>query len=400
MSPPNAFPKIAYGLLVGAAFLLLFQELGVAFEANFGTDFNQDIPEFVEGALGSTYFYDSGLREPFHVFCLKIGLGIVENQEQAVRLVTVAQSLFCAFGLWFFARVFFGSTVALLSLWLLAINPVLIFYGVSGMRAPIYTGLLLTFLGALGWEGSRQTTKIWGAIGVGVMGGLLVLTRRYALAIVVGTLILNGLGLYFWNKERLRAWTKKAAMMMGTALLLLLPDVVLHETPAFRDNINFFRNLEFHGHAGAFRESPPVSFFHYVFVDHSLSEVVTIVGTNIMNFPQDYLGYFFRGYGFAWVLVWVATLLAAFHLRFFLATAVAWLSLAPIVFVLHLDQVPFGKGVENRLVLQTFALFLPVVVATVFHLFGLALYKILGDHERLGPMINDWIERLDIKTLR
>ena len=125
-----------------------------------------------------------------------------------------------------------------------------------------------------------------------------------------------------------------------------------------------------------------------------------LIISSTSRFPQDYLGYFFRGYGFAWVLVWVATLLAAFHLRFFLATAVAWLSLAPIVFVLHLDQVPFGKGVENRLVLQTFALFLPVVVATVFHLFGLALYKILGDHERLGPMINDWIERLDIKTLR
>ena len=401
MSGLSHYGRIAYAIAVGAAFLFLFQELAIAFETNFGTTFNQDIPEFVEGALGSTFFYDSGLREPFHVFCLKIGLALVENQEQAVRLVTVAQTLFCALGVWLFAGVFFGKTVALVSLWLFAVNPVVIFYGVSGMRAPIYTGLLLLFLAILGQLNSdRDRYAAWKVMGAGLTAGLLILTRRYALAIVVGSILVYGTAIYFWHRDRVVPWLKNAAIVIGIALALLLPDLLFHETPAFRDNINFFRNLEFHGHAGAFRESPPVSFFHYVFIDHSLTEVLTIILKNIFNFPKDYLGYFFRGYSLAWVLVWAATLMATFRPRFFMTTGVAWLSLAPIVFVLHLDQVTFGKGVENRLVLQTFAVFLPVVVACLCHGIGFTLRRLMGTHPKWGFRISQAIQKLELKSLQ
>ena len=57
-----------------------------------------------------------------------------------------------------------------------------------------------------------------------------------------------------------------------------------------------------------------------------------------------------------WILAWIATGLIVFSPD--LLGAVCWLGpLWRPSFVLHLDQVSSGSGVENRLVIQTFALF-------------------------------------------
>ena len=228
--------------------------------------------------------------------------------------------------------------------------------------------LLLLFSGMLWRLIVKQVSPLSDIIITGVIAGALVLTRRYAAAIIIAGLFVGGGIVWRYEKERTVRYLKAAAGVLGVACLLFLPDLIFHETPAFKDNVNFFRNLELYGSAGAYRESPPVSFFQYVFLDHTLTEVFTIIVQNIVGFPKLYLGHFYRALPLFWILAWIATGLIVFSPRFAWGSLLAWASLAPIVFVLHLDQVSSGSGVENRLVIQTFALFLPGMVATLFFL--------------------------------
>ena len=85
---------------------------------------------------------------------------------------------------------------------------------------------------------------------------------------------------------------------------------------------------------------------------------------------------------------------------FFYGAGMAWLSLAPIVFVLHLDQVPFGKGVENRLVLQTFALFLPVILAASAHLVLFILSSFGAQNEHWQKRLKSWLGALELSDPR
>jgi hypothetical protein len=388
--------QLLYFLVSGLAFLWLLLALAMAFDANLGKPLNQDIPEFIEGALASTYFYDSGLREPFHVFCLKIALHFFPHHEQAARLTTVAQTLFAAFAMWYFAKTVFGHAVGLISLWLFVVNPVVIFYGVSGMRASIYMALLMLFAGkvwtVLSVDQARARDILW----AGLIGGSLILTRRYGGAILVMSLLVGVCLVWRFKRERWMSFAKASGAIMAVAGLLFLPDLLFHETPAFKDNVNFFRNLELYGEIGGFRQSPPVSYLHYIFVDHTPFEVVSIVSKNIFFFPSDYLSFFFRHIPYFWCFAWLATFSIYRSPTFAWVSLFAWLSLAPIVFVLHLDQVAFGKGVENRLVIQTFAIFLPAMVAFLLLTIKSVLVRLLRSPRHQASILT-WSQKLQIQ---
>ena len=375
---------LLYLLCMAAAFLWLLNALAIGFQANWGKALNQDIPEFMEGAVNSNFFYDSGLREPFHVFCLKITLLFVAEHEQAARLTTVIQTFAAAFALWFFAKEVFGKLVALISLWLFVINPIVIYYGVSGMRASVYMALLLAFAGMLWRILVHNDNNAANVVFTGVFAGALFLTRRYGVVIVAGSILIGLCVLWRFERQRIGRYLKVSGWIFLIGCLLLLPDLLFRETPAFKDNVNFFRNLELYGSIGAFRESPPVSFFHYVFIDHTPAQVVAILSQNIMRFPHDYLGHFFRNLPLFWIFAWGATCLIFVSPRFAWTSLLAWLSLAPIAFVLHLDQVSAGSGVENRLVIQTYALFLPGMVAALLFFIQVVLRMILKDSSTEG----------------
>jgi hypothetical protein len=125
--------------------------------------------------------------------------------------------------------------------------------------------------------------------------------------------------------------------------------------------VNLFRNLEFKGEAGSWQTDPPGSHFDYLFKDHTLPQVITRVAANYARYARQYLPFYLRGYEIFWVLLTVGILAAFWCRRGFVAGLLA-LSLAPVVFVLDLNQAPGALGIESRFVLQAFPLALLLVV--------------------------------------
>lgn len=355
--------RLSSWVLVGLALALLALRLGDALDALMGTNLNGDIYRFLDGAREMRWFYDSGFREPLHVAFIKLALACTDNAEHAVRALSALQTLFAAGMLYLFARRFFGHTLALVALYLFAINPIVAFYGVQGLRAPLYTGLLLAFALALyhPWPSPRARL---GAVLTGLLAAALILTRVYAILIVVGAVMVFLLRARAWRAGSRRQALMFAALVCGLAALLALPMFVFRDWATVDHNINFLRNLERYGHAGDPEAEASVGLLQWIFGEHSLWQVFTIVLGNYLRYGYQYLPFFMRGYA---ALAWLfpVGLIAALASRRGHVVATLILALAPIVFVLHLDQVPGAKGVESRLVYQCFPF------AVTLALFGL-----------------------------
>ncbi len=340
--------------LVALALALLILRLSEAFDALFGSPLNGDLPGFFKCARDMHFFYDSSDREPVQVLSLKIALWWFGETERAARVLTVVQTLIAAgvvylVGSWRFSRV-----VGLLALFGFALNPIVSFYGVSGLRAPLFTALTLGFGAALfhPWSARRQLA---GALVTGLLAAVLVLTRTHAWIIVLGGLFSWALGVQIWRAQRRSAQLRFAGLVLGIATLLYAPYPLLNGNRATTVHANFWSNIERSGEPGQFKTAPPLSTLDYVFQDRNLWDIGLRVARNLLLYATHYLPHYLRS--MAW-LAWLLPLglLLAFWYRRGHMVALLLLALAQVVFILNLNPVAGARGVEARFVYTVYPL--------------------------------------------
>lgn len=407
-------PGWVAALVVALALLLLLHNLGHAFALFMRAPLNPDVPGFLSDARAMRYFYDCPTREPFHVLWLRAGLALSDDAEAVARLTTLVQTLLVALVLYAFGARFFGRPAALAALVLFCVNPVVRFYGVSGLRDPLFAGGVLLFghlLFRLRAQSAEHTAahpaaspdggapherprQFLGAALAGTAGALMVLTRVYGYAILLGGFLLYALREGVWRAAYRRPLGRVLLIAGAAAALLLIPDLVFRpRSPIHAQTVNLFRNLERTGEPGSWQSDPPVGHLQYLFGEHSLPEIAARVAGNYARYAYQYLPFYMRGYEILWVFLPIGAAASFLTRRAFVAGLLV-LSLAPVVFVLNLDQVPGVKGIENRFVYQAFPLALLLVVHGLFftaerllRLSGGRLPALGAAHARLAPWL-------------
>ena len=352
---------IRWGVPV-VALLILSRRLASALLLFMRTPLNPDTAAFISDARGMRYFFDSATIEPFHVLWLKVGLMFSTDTELVVRVTTVVQTLLVAILVYAFGRRFFGWLAGALAVVLFAVNPVVRFYGVSGLRDPLFAATMLLFFLLL-FSPDPATRRPRQSALAGVAGALMTLTRFYGYALFGGALVVQALHERAWRQDRWRPFVRHALVSAAAAAALLVPELLLRPPSQLQHNtVNQFRNIELTGEGGSWQTDPPVSIAQYLFGDHTVVQVFTRVVANYALYAYHYLPFYLRGYEWLWVFLPVGILVAFLKRRGFVAGLLA-LSICHVVFVLNLDQTPGVRGIEMRFVYQAF----PIALLLVLH---------------------------------
>jgi 4-amino-4-deoxy-L-arabinose transferase-like glycosyltransferase len=283
------------------------------------------------------------------------------------RLTTVVQTLLVAILVYAFGRRFFGWLAGTAAVLLFAVNPVVRFYGISGLRDPLFGAtMLLCFL--LLFSPDPASRRPRQSALAGLAGALMTLTRVYGYALFAGALVLQAVHERAWRQDRWRGFVRHALVSAAAAAVLLVPEVLLRPPSQLQHNtVNQFRNIELTGDAGSWQTDPPVSMRQYLFGDHTVVQVFTRVVANYVRYAYQYLPFYLRGYEWLWVFLPVGILVAFFTRRGFVAGLLA-LSICHVVFVLNLNQIPGVRGIEMRFVYQAFPLALLLAMHGLLYL--------------------------------
>lgn len=352
---------LAEGVAVLAGLVLLLGQLASRFALVIGTPMNEDLPGWLASARQSSWFYDSGAREPLHAFFLKLALALVSPDERAARLATVVATLLLALATWASARVVLGRVPALLALFLVAANPVVAYYGVAGLREPLQAALGIGLVGAALWMKDRPGA--WAPVVVtGVLGAALVLTRRYAAGLALGAPLLAVL---LADAPRRNELARGAAVAVAIAVALVLPRALVDGGHGALDLAWFVE------HNRALLETPPTgpaptSFLAALFEGRSVFDVVGLLAANTARLVTWYLPHWLRGYELAWVLVPVGVVVDAWTRRGFVS-ACAVLGIAPFLPLLHMNPVAGMGGVEMRFIEPFFPFALLLLATPLVH---------------------------------
>jgi hypothetical protein len=353
------------------ALLVLSRRLASALVLFMRSPLNPDVETFLSDAREMRYFFDTARCEPFHALWLKTGLMFSSDTELVARVTTVVQTLLFAVVVYAFGRRFFGWWAATAALLLFAVNPVVRFYGISGLRDPLFAATMLLFFHLLfspdpAKRGSPQSA--W----AGFAAALMTLTRVYGYALFAGAFVLQAVVEQAWRRDRWRGFVRHALVSAAAAAVLLVPSVLLRPPSQLQLNTaNVFRNIERTGEMGAAKSEAPMSHLQYMFEDRTVVQVLTRVAANYARYVYQYVPFYLRGYAWLTIFLPVGIVAALFTRRGFVAGLLA-LSICHVVFILNLNQVPGVRGIEMRYVLQAFPLALLLV-----------LYGVLFSVERL-----------------
>jgi len=335
--------------------VLLFEQSSIYFREVIEQELNPDVWEFLASSKSHGFFYTEGSREPLHVFFMKTALWIIDGEERAIRFTSLFESMLGLVVFFWAARHLVGRLPAMAAVMLVGANPVLAYYSVSGMRAPLYLALVALWAGLLA-KAQHSFSRHTGML-VGGAAALLFLTRVYALAFIIASLFVY-LSIELWqrnNFNRVHRWT--IAQGVGIFLLFTLPDFLLRRAGHVPIDLARMRHFENEGNIAVSVDESSVGLLDYVLTERNLFGIVGQLLDNLWRFFTDYLPFFFHGYKFL-VLFFPLGLLLAVHRRNWLLAGVAFASLLPFLWVLGYDLEFPGSGVESRLVLHTFPLFL------------------------------------------
>lgn len=362
--------KLVFWALFAVSGLLLWL-LSLSY-ANFnGKPLNGDLPSFLRAAGEATYFYNSGIREPLHPLFLRLMLALSQSSEQAARLSTTVYSLLALLALYWSTSRLFDRGTALIASLLFALNPVVIYYGVSGLRAPLFTAELLVISALLlhprRFEKPRQT-----ALALGLVMSLAGLTRMHAWIFIFGAMLVVILRDKLWQKAQ-RPWLLWMSLALVVSFVIYLPYPLINGSRAATTAVNFWRNVEQTGQAGTFLTDPPRSTLSYVFENRSLLDVVRRVFFNYLLYLRDYIPQLL---GFMRVLVWLLPvgLFAAWRQKKLVLILFTVLSLAQVVFILNVRQTTHARGIETRFVYQSLP-FILMAIALALREIGLRLWQ-------------------------
>jgi hypothetical protein len=335
--------------------VMLFEQSSLYFREILHHELNPDVWEFIASSKSNGFFYTEGSREPLHVFFLKAGLWLIDGEERAVRFTSLLESMLGLVLFFWAARHLVGRLPAMIAVILVGANPVLAFYSVSGMRAPLYFALVMLWAGLLAQ--TQHSFSRYSGIRMGGAAALLVLTRVYAIAFLVGSLLIYFSGRLFQKRAPHPLDIRSLFQGLGIFLLLTLPDFFLRRSGHINIDLARMRHFENEGNILVGADESSVGLLDYVLSGRQLFGVLSQLLDNLWRFFSDYLPFFFQGYNFL-VLFFPLGVLLAVHRRNWLLAGVAFTSLLPFLWVLGYDLEFPGSGVENRLVLHAFPLFL------------------------------------------
>lgn len=346
---PSSAPINYARLLLLSLLALLTWLLSMSYSAHKGGPLNDDLPSFFRAGREAWFFYNSGLREPVHPWVLHLLSALTHSSEQAARLSTVLYTLIAAVVLYCSARQWFGRTTALIATLLFAINPVVIYYGVSGLRAPLYTAELL-LIAALLSHPLRYKRPWQLAVTLSAALSLASLTRMHAWLFVLGAVLIMIWEDRLWKAAK-RPWLLAMGLALLAAIIVYAPYPLLNGDGASSTAVNFWRNVEQTGKPGTFLSDPRISTWAYVFENRSLFDVVIRVSKNYYLFVRQYIPQLL---GFmaplAWLIpigLWRSWIERRVFLLFFTG-----LSLVQVVFILNVNQMSGVRGIETRFVYQ------------------------------------------------
>jgi len=350
------------------ALIILSRRLISAFVLFMRTPLNPDVQAFLSDAKGMHYFFDTARCEPFPALWLKVGLLFSSDTELVARLTTVVHTLLFAIVVYAFGRRFFGWLAGSAAVLLVAVNPVVRFYGISGMRDPLFGATMLLFFLLL-FSPDPATRRPRQSVVAGLAAAFMTLTRVYGYALFAGALIVQALHERAWRRDRWRGFVRHALLSVAAAAVFLVPAVLLRPPSQLELNtVNVFRNTELYGDPGAAKSEAPVSHLQYLFGDHTVVQVFTRFAVNCARYAYHYLPFYLRGYEWLWVFLPVGIVATFLTRRGFLAGLLA-VSICHVVFVLNLNQVPGVRGIEMRYVYQAFPLALLLVLQGLIYPF-------------------------------
>jgi hypothetical protein len=389
---------LAEACVVPALLVLLFSRCAAVFAVTLGRPLNPDTETILQGARSMRFFYDSGFREPLFAAVVKLMLvlnGDSDGGERALRHATVLSTLLGAMGCWLLLRSMFGRSAGLLALLLFSINPTVAAYSVSGLRDPLQAALSALVVAAAAHvylgrtdngDATERRRRFIGAFGVGVLGAGLALTRSFAAVLVL--MIASWIAVC--AQRPTRASFASAAITLATTILLFLPDRLLrtHEVEGLYFRV--FRNLERTGREVG--DGPPITFFQYLFDDgnRTVIDVIARLLVNTGRYFVDYATFYFRGYELLWVAIPLGAALSIATRRALPLVGLMG-ALAPVLFILNINQVPGARGVEMRLVLQAFPFALACAWAPASWLLKLALDRLTQLPPRARAELRAWL---------
>ncbi|MEW5848670.1 MAG: hypothetical protein AB2A00_07635 [Myxococcota bacterium] len=377
-------------VVAGLAMVLLVDGLSQAYQELLGTPFIYDVETYLRAARGMTIFFDTAEREPWHPFWLRLGLAWFGDVERAARLVTVAQTLLAGMALYGFCRAHLGVLTAVTTLWLFAGNHTVHYYGVSGLRDPVYAAQLLLFFWFMflpvGVPRAART-DVWAA----VWGAVLYLTRVYGLLQVACAAVWLLFQARAWRSPSRRDVLRRVGVVLTALLVTVALDRILRGTNHVGNDVIYWWARE-KLNADPTPDMPRMTMLQYIMDGRTVWDVVERVVRNHGLFLRAYLPSFGHGWTLASpTLLVVGAALAVWKRREFVPVAVV-LALAPAVFVLNVNMVPTAFGVDKRLVLQAYLLALPLMPWSLWTLCELALGVLSRRSPALAP-VHAWLVR-------
>jgi 4-amino-4-deoxy-L-arabinose transferase-like glycosyltransferase len=354
---------------------------------------NSDVPVFISIARTMHRFYDSSFIEPLYILILKIFLALPMAAGDAARVQSLFLTLVLIFSIYFLWSRVYPVSVALFTAFLVGFNPVVIYYSVSGMRAPLITllAVLFTFTLFHSRAGRMQGVKI------GLAGAALALTRLSSLTVIP---LLLGYAVLRAALRRDGSWKRTArhlALALFMVLLFTLP-FLIHCHREFGDafyNMKqytaFWANIEYKGERSFPTladtrnnpgSGPMLTPYGYIVGLHGFAGTARRMLSNVGLAFTYYLGHILRNTP-GLLYVGYLGLLVMLALKRDGPIAALFAFLLPNVFILNLNPLADQgiRGVEMRFVLPI----LPFFALAVSH--GLlALLKAVDRRDALGEL--------------
>ncbi len=211
----------AVAALLAVIFAYGFAQRLAMYQGDEGQQLWPDVVEYRDLAQRMTNFYGASKREPLHVAIIKLFGECLGYDDQTMRLSSLVFSPFpilLAFGM---GAWFFGRYVGLVAALFVSTNTMLILNSAEGMRLELFTTLLLLYL----WLTFGPRRPSWrAALGAGVVGGLLCLTRITSLSFIAPALA--WIALCRFRKPARWRWAGAAVLSGVVTAALLAPFLV------------------------------------------------------------------------------------------------------------------------------------------------------------------------------
>jgi len=230
-------------------------------------------------------FYAAGyIHEPLHSFIIKIFFAVFNNQDLVLRYVSFFFSIIALFLTYLVARVFFRERIiALVSMFLIAINRFLIGQSVIGLRLELEMCFLLLLFYVAYIKREELNQYLWVVLS-GVISGYWLLTKFYNLPFIVFIISYSA-----WMSKGRRVVNKLVVIALALVIALgIYAPYKINVLNAQRETgetdsshyVLHFANYEFAGQEGFPRDK--VTIGEYFFKLHT---------------PMQFIGYHLIGAG-------------------------------------------------------------------------------------------------------